>query len=278
MTRAAALGVILAALAVAAPAGAAPFRATASISPRAVLFGDRVQARVDVVVDARVDDPAQTRVDLPPGAWTELGRTRVQTTHGGRLVQRSWQLVLACRTSDCAPTGASTVARLPPAQVTLTRRDGTVRRLSLRWPTLVVASRLPPSAATAASPPFRLQVAPPPPRGRVAASTASALLDAAAALLAAAAVAIALLELRRRRASRTRTVSPLQRALALAREAQTRPAADRRRALALLARVASPGDPALSADVAATAWERSEPPPERLAELVERAERLGRTP
>jgi hypothetical protein len=123
-----------------------------------------------------------------------------------------------------------------------------------------------------------LQTTPPAPRPTVSASLVSGLLDAAAALLVAIALAIAVLELRGRRPQGGPSRSPFERALALAREAQSRPAPDRRRALALLARIAAPHDPALSTDAGAAAWEQPDPEPDRLAELVQRAEQLEDAP
>jgi hypothetical protein len=86
------------------------------------------------------------------------------------------------------------------------------------------------------------------------------------ALLLAAAVLVVDV-LRRRRVPRP--VDPYARALALAREAEHRPPADRRRALALLGRLA--GD----RETAAAAWSAPDPTPERLAAIVDRLERNG---
>jgi hypothetical protein len=158
--------------------------------------------------------------------------------------------------------------------VTAVRRDGSTIRRAVDWPSLVVASRLPSGAASATPAPFVLQTAPPPARTRIGSATAAALLDAAAGVSAAAALVLAALALRRRRAPAVDPRSPLERALALAREAEARPAPDRRRALALLARVGGPRDAVYAADAASAAWRPDAPSTEHLAELVGRGERL----
>lgn len=272
------LAAVVVAAVAAAPAIAAPVAATAALSPRAVFFADRVQAHVSVVVDTRTADPASATLAAPLGIWTQLGATHIQTTRAGQFAQRRWSFTITCRVTECAPASGSLRAHLPPAQVTLVRRDGSMRRLAVRWPEVVVAERVSAAAASLHVPPFRLQTEPPPPRPSVSVSLVSALLDAAAALLVASALVIVVLELRRRRPLGGPVVAPLQRALALAREAQSRPAPDRRRALALLARIAATRDPKLSTDVGAAAWERPAPEPDRIAELVRRAEQLEDAP
>lgn len=261
---------------VAAPAAAAarPVVVRATIAPRAALFADPVVAQVDVLVDPRIVDPSKTRLSVELGAWTQAGPTRVGTQRAGDVVRRRWQLVLACRSDACAPAGTARLVRPPVATMTLVRRDGTTLRRAVHWPAQVVASRIPAGSASASPPPFVLQTAPPPARTWVGASTAGAVLDAAAGVLAAAAFVLAGLALHRRRGPAVDPRSPLERALALAREAEARPAPDRRRALALLARVSGGRDAGYAADAASAAWRPDAPSTEHLAELVVRGERL----
>jgi hypothetical protein len=95
----------------------------------------------------------------------------------------------------------------------------------------------------------------------------AALLAAAGALVAGATAAAIY---RRRRIPEPLT--GLERALALARDAEGRPAADRRRALELLARLLGPRDPGLADDAEQLAWSEPAPTPVALAELVTEVE------
>jgi hypothetical protein len=65
----------------------------------------------------------------------------------------------------------------------------------------------------------------------------------------------------------------LERALALAREAERRPTPDRRRALGLLARLLGSRDPNLAGAIDELAWSAPAPTPDALAKLVNRVER-----
>jgi hypothetical protein len=259
-------------LAVAFPAAglASAVHTTATLAPQSILFGDEVHARLDVVVDPSVAAPGALRLVTPLGAWTQVGPTVVRTTTGAGLVRRSYRLTLVCRTAACLPKGASQLFQLPAATVTVSRRAGAALHVRVRWPALLVGSRLPAGAAAAAKPPFQLQVAPPTVRPRIAPSTTTWLLAIGAAALVAVALACATPELRRRRRAGRAPLSPLERALALAHEAEARPPADRRRALALLARVAPGPDDGIASDAATVAWSESDPSPEQLAELARR--------
>ena len=156
---------------------------------------------------------------------------------------------------------------------TVRRRAGGVTAGRAAWPKLVVASRLPPGAASATNPPFELQTTPPPVAARVSPSFAAWVLDAAAVLLGLAAVWLTVLEVRRRRRRTTPAISPLARALTLLREAEQRPAPDRRRALSLLSRVTPrPEETDVAEDATVAAWSPDDPTPEQLSELSRRIE------
>lgn len=274
MRRALVVALLVAAGAGPATAIAAAVSATATLSPQAVFFADRVQAQVSVVMDTRTADPASATLAAPLGIWTQLGATHIQTTRAGQFARRRWSFTITCRVTECTPASGSLRAHLPPAEVTVIRGDGSTEHVAVRWPGIVVAPRVTAEAAALHAPPFRLQTTPPPARPSFSPSLVSALFDAAAALLVASAFAIVVLELRRRRPQGGPVVAPFERALSLAREAQSRPAPDRRRALALLARLAAARDPGFSSDAGATAWEQPDPDPGRMAELVRRAEQL----
>src|SRR5207244_1251523 len=80
----------------AAAAGATP-SVTTSLTPRSILFGDTVHARVDVIVDTHRDDPSTIALRTPLGSWTVLTPVALTTSGTGTLVRRTFVLTLACR-------------------------------------------------------------------------------------------------------------------------------------------------------------------------------------
>jgi hypothetical protein len=162
---------------------------------------------------------------------------------------------VACLTAPCL---ARRIA-LPRVRVSVAGRDGGTTTVSAPWRRLLVRSRITPSELAKASPPFAADAAPPAPSYRVAPETAATVLVVVAALAAAGAAALLALEAFAvaRRRWRVAAGDELARALRLVREAEQRPVPDRRRALALLARLAPSN---LGREASDLAW--SEPPPE----------------
>jgi hypothetical protein len=246
-------------------------RVSTSLSPGAILFGDTVLAEIDVTIDTRLEDPSTIDLTTALGAWSIVKPATSTVSRGGPLLRRSYVLTIACRIASCVPARATRTVTLPAALVTVRTRAGKTVRLHARWPSVVEASRLPAGAATATKPPFLLQTTPPPLHPRVSPKLAADVLDAVAVLLVLGAGAIFVRELKRRLVRIPPPVPDLERALRLVREAEARPAPDRRRALALLARVVAAHDAAgLGADAAHAAWERESPSPETLGELARR--------
>jgi hypothetical protein len=164
----------------------------------------------------------------------------------------------------CLPGSAPRTVRFPPAKV---RAAAGTRVTTARaaWPKLVVSSRLDTAATASGTPRFvgpsglpraKYAVAP---RALADALTVAAALLAAAAMLLLAREAARYRDRRRHGAAARRT--PLEVALAYAREAAGRPvAADRRKALGFLAEVLDErGDSSLAASADAVAW-AEEPP------------------
>jgi hypothetical protein len=266
------LACCLAAILTPAAAAARPLVKT-SVSPAAVLFGDPVQATVVVTVDDRVYDPATITISAPTSPWTAQTHPTTTVVRAGSLVSQRSTTSFVCRTTACLPAKSSAVVALPPVKVTVRRRVGGRTVVRTAWPTVVVASRLAPGAASAANPSFELQTGPPPLDARVSSSLAAWLLDAGAILLAAGAIALVLVEVRRRRMRSAKDVTPLERALALLHDAEGRPVPDRRRALSLLQQVTPrPQADDVAADAAVAAWSPEEPTPEQLEQLSRRLE------
>ena len=116
---------------------------------------------------------------------------------------------------------------------------------------------------------FHRQTTPPPTSYNVQPGLLRALLLGAAALLVAAAVVLLVPLLRRLVPAPRDNRTPLQRALDLVRASLTRPPADRRRALDLLARVVGRDRSRAALDLA---WSRPAPDPARIESLVESVE------
>jgi hypothetical protein len=111
---------------------------------------------------------------------------------------------------------------------------------------------------------------------RVAPGRLATALTIAAVVLAVAGVLLAgwaAATLVRRRRAQARRLTGLERALVLAREAESRPPADRRRALGLLARLLGGRHGRLADEAEELAWSAPSPQPAALAELVTQVER-----
>jgi hypothetical protein len=247
-----------------APAPTAALAVQTSLVPRTIAFGDPTVAEVSVAFDPRVVASRSIRVEPSLGAFVQTAAAVVRRTHAGNTATTVYRFPLQCVTDGCVPRGRSLALALPP--VVVTAAAGSRRLVSRRrWPTLVVASRLG-KQATASVPAFRRASLPPVAYG--APPVLADLLTAAAGVLAAAAAVLAGLELgaflRRRRGTRVPR-TPLAVAVAYVRQAAARPdPADRRKALALLARtLAGEGESARAAAAGEVAWAEEVPSGDR---------------
>jgi hypothetical protein len=235
--------VLTAALALAAPAAAA----TTALSPNPARFGD--------VVTATLVAPAGAEVQAEFGPYAPVVPPKRSST---TITYR-----LQCLNEGCVPPKT---VHFPPARV-----DGA----RVAWPAFRVVGRVPDSALAKSPPGWREQKAFAAPSYRIRPGLLAALLVAAAALLAAGAVALVTVELRRRRRLEEQRIAdarpPLERALALLRESERRPAPDRRKALALVSRELPPDD-ALQETATALAWRRGDPGAKPIDELADALE------
>jgi hypothetical protein len=253
----------------AAPQQAEPLSVRTSI-PAAVQFGDALTARVVVLMDRSAVDSRRLRVVDALAPLTLLAPQRVSRFSRGPLEVVSIDLTAACIDQRCVPRGGSRAVRLPAVRAEAPGRDGTLVSATRAWPELEVRGRV--STADLARPrlPFRTDLDPPSASYRVSPPTLAALLDVVAVLLALAAVVLAGLQvaaiLRRRRLVQ---LTDFERALALARGAETRSPGDRRRALELLARLLRPREERLAHAASDLAWSAPEPTPDSLSSLVD---------
>jgi hypothetical protein len=141
------------------------------------------------------------------------------------------------------------------------------------WPALDVRGRVAAADLGRKNPPLQADVTPPHVGYRIAPVPLAVTLELVAALLAAAGVALGgwyAAALYRGRLRRTVPLTEIERALLLAREAESRPPPDRRRALGLLARLL--GNERLAGTARDLAWSAPAPSPDDLSELVTQVE------
>jgi hypothetical protein len=264
--------IVLVALALAAaPAAvAAPLRAQTSFDSATVEFGAPIHARVSVVAGPAVR-AGSVRVNDGLTPLTTVGPQRIR--RAGNVIEAT--RVVTCSTAPCVSAGGVATPKLAPALVTAVLADGRTVRISASWPPLTVRGRVSSAELRKQQPPFRSSVAPPAPTYRVAPKTLARVLDGAAIALGLAALALLVVQARRwsRRQGRTAPVDQFERALRLAREAEARPAPDRRRAAGLLARLLDERHARLAGSASELAWARPHPEAGALESLVGDVER-----
>jgi hypothetical protein len=125
-----------------------PIEATQTLSPQTVLFGDRVEARVDVLADASLD-PASVHVQADFRPYKVVSTT-VRRSRQGSLSLVSTRIELSCLAQSCLPSRKTVRQfRFPPATISF-RRDGRLLQVQSPWPNGVyVSSRLGPPSVPA---------------------------------------------------------------------------------------------------------------------------------
>ena len=289
MRRVAAAGVVVAAAAVTgvfllgrntslpAAAPTATFAVHLSFEPPSVQFGDAVTAHVVVLLDRDSVRPATLKLSDDIAPLTQLGPAKTTRLTSGRLAVVSVELSGACLTLPCVAHSGETPVRLPRVTAAVATRGGEVLHARAVWPALHIHSRVTAADLAPARPAFRADTAPPAPSFRIAPPALALLLDVVAALLVAAGVALATYQLvlfqRRRRRAVGGDGGELELAIRLAREAESRPEPDRRRALGLLARLLDAREGRLAGAASDLAWSRRKPETDAVSELVGEIER-----
>jgi hypothetical protein len=259
-----------------------PLAATATVDPPTALFGDRITARADVVVDGRRVDPDTVRLDADFAPFALAAPVRRTVTESGDATSIAYRYDLLCLTEACVPAKDSTRLQLPDAHVRARLHDGTASDVALAWPALDIARRVPAADfSTTRSPKWRARTDLPAATYRTDPIRLANALTLAAVLLAALGLGLGVWELERNRRRRLRRVearSLLAHTLDLVRQSTARGADDRRKALALLARVLSrePVDGRLAGDAARLAWSRPEPSPAGVEALADEVEQEAR--
>jgi hypothetical protein len=248
----------------------APVEVAASLDPTFIQFGDRVTARLVVALDTRLvrTQTLQLTDDLAP--LTQLGPARTSRSTQGSIELVTVAVPVACLTAACVAGSGQARVGLPLVRASVQARTGRRIHALARWPVLSVRGRVSASDLAPSSPPFQADTAPPGATYRIAPSTLATLLDVLAALCALSAIGLAGREAHLRLRRRVSPPGGLERALLLTRQAERRPVADRRRALALLSRAL--GADRRSGAARRLAWSKPAPEPHELEELVSEIE------
>jgi hypothetical protein len=160
-----ALVAALAALALAAPAGAelqpvpgssvgdgVPLKAYASLTPTVHLFGDVVTAKVAVVADTKWVVPKRLRVTADFQPYEPVRSPTVLQVGNGRFAQVTWTWTLRCLTARCVPTLPPSdtyhVFAFHPAHVDYLAANGTRQYgITASFPKVEVLSQVSPGVA-----------------------------------------------------------------------------------------------------------------------------------
>jgi hypothetical protein len=256
-----------------------------SLSPQSLLVGDRLTARLDVLVNREAADRESVRVEADFEPYRILETERSESDSGGsarvRFVYR-----LVCLTEECLPEEARRTFAFGDARVTYRTSAGRTEALAVEWPTVEVASRLSDAERERPRPRWKAAVRPLPAASyRLDPDLLAALLLGAAALALLAGGALMANQVRpvverarraalRRLRARRREAPPLVRALVLIRQARASGGpVEQRKALERLAReLRGQGEDRLAADAAALAWSPGAPQPGRIDELADEVE------
>ena len=221
-----------------------------TLSPRILLFGDTLTARVDVTLDRRRVDPGSVAIKAPFQAWARAEKPQVERNDSGPLSHLRTTYVLRCLKQTCVPGRDTLPFQFEPARVTFTERTARGRKIQrttqVAWPRLIEHSRIAPNDLATVNPWRTDLMTLPEPSYRARPGLILALLAVAAALLGIAGVVLAYLGWPRRvpepepepEPEPVEIVTPLERALELLETAAgPNGAADQRRSLELVAEV-----------------------------------------
>lgn len=137
----------------AAPAAAQSFipaiRLQTSVGTGPHLFGDHMDARLDLFVDRSRTDLGSIKVDTNFFPYGRLGPPRRTSARDGNIQRISYSYRLECVTVQCFPglTRQQFKVAFPYAVVRYREQNGARRGLAVKWPTFRLISRLPPLTA-----------------------------------------------------------------------------------------------------------------------------------
>jgi len=248
-----------------------PVTVKRALSTTAALFGDPVQAEIDVYTrDSRVA-VGSVRVRTAFGHFTVVAKEVAQSSLGDHSLMRT-RLTLRCLTRACLPPqNGGRLIQFPPFVVSY-REDGRMSSTPVPWDPVQLSSRLPSGSARGlgvidTAPPLDPRFARSPGLVRFLLLLATVILGLGGAVLVASA-----LWPRPLRARRWERLSPLERSLAVVEAAaRSDDEAERRRALDQLAlRLHEVSSPRLEGQTRELAWGESPPEADALVLLAQR--------
>jgi hypothetical protein len=152
-----------AALVLAAPAAAAlpvfetgsaigegvPLKAYATINPAVHLFGDSITAKIAIVADTKLVDPARLQVSAGFAPYELAKAPTIVRQQSGRFAQVTWTWTLRCLAVQCVPRTPPSdkfhVFRFPRAHITYLQINGKpAYGIDAAWPPVEVLSQVSP--------------------------------------------------------------------------------------------------------------------------------------
>jgi hypothetical protein len=236
------------------------------LSRSGVLFGDRVRASVQVIVDRNRVDPATVGFDAHFQPFIALGTPQVARKDGGRLTRLVYSADLICLTNLCLSRDKPEPihVQFPPVRVFYTTKSGTRHASTLFWQGTTIGPRTTQQDLNGADPfqqpSWRATTDPLPVSFGTSPHTLRLVLFLGAGLV----FAFGLFALGRFVLTgklRFRMLSPLERAVVLVERAPAE-SADKRKALELLSHeLRRSGEPELAVVAKRLAWAEPTPQP-----------------
>ena len=129
-----------------------PFKAYATISPTVHLFGDSITAKIAIVADTKLVDPARLEVSTDFAPYVLTNSPTILRLRMGRFAQVTWTWTLHCLTLPCVPRVPPSdkfhVFRFHPARITyLQINRKPAYAISASWPPVEVLSQVSPGVA-----------------------------------------------------------------------------------------------------------------------------------
>jgi len=121
---------------------AQPLEARVVVSPRVVLFGDTVTARVQVALDRARIDPASLRVETAFAPWRLVRAPQRIRRDGDRATYVETVYVIRCLGPTCVPNRASSSREFQAVELSYDQVGGGGASTEVRWPVLVMNTRL----------------------------------------------------------------------------------------------------------------------------------------
>lgn len=126
-----------------------PFKAYATINPTVHLFGDSITAKIAIVADTKLVDPARLQVTAQFAPYTQTKAPTILRVRIGRFAQLTWTWTLECLTSPCVPRVPPSdkfhVFTFHPARITyLQINRKPAYAISASWPPVEVLSQVSP--------------------------------------------------------------------------------------------------------------------------------------